>query len=204
MHRTLVRASVSVVVLLLLAGCASPGTAQGSGEAGTGDWEQFHSEYPDVPMPSTEVVRVVSLDEWASVMADCLHDAGFPDVTADDDGGISYSSPADQASQLALAKYVCSAQYPIDPKYTDEPTDDMVGELYEYLTKVQVPCLEEQGITVPEPPSKTIYIESYGEGDTWVPYLAIPAEAYGDGTFDELQELCPQGPPPGSEFDPFS
>lgn len=36
-----------------------------------------HSQYPDVPKPDTTVVRMMCYDERDSVIADCLHEAGF-------------------------------------------------------------------------------------------------------------------------------
>lgn len=190
------------LVLLALAGCSST-TSSITAEGGAGDWEQFHSEFPNVSKPDTSVVRTVDPEEWASVIATCMNDAGFPDVVADGDGSLSWEGPTQQAEQLGLAKYICLAQYPLDPKYTTKPTDEQIGLVYDYLTLVQVPCIEAHGIEVPEAPSRAIFIETYLDSPEWLPYALISAEADAQGVLSELQEQCPQSPPPGSEYDVF-
>jgi len=195
------------IAVLLLAVLAVSGCAESPSEVGpvggTSDWEQFHAEFPDVPKPETTVVRTVDPAEWASVIANCMHEAGFPDVVAEEDGSLSWEGLTEQAEQLGLAKYICLAQYPLDPKYTTKPTEEQIGKVYDYLTLVQVPCLEELGFEIPEPPSKTRFIETYLDSPEWLPYAQVagpdvPAEAY-----EQAVELCPQSPPPGSEYDLF-
>lgn len=191
-------------VALTLPGCASdvPESGHEAASAETSNWDQFHAEYPDVPKPETTVIRTVDHEERAAVIADCLHEAGFPDVHAEPDGGLSWQTT--QAEQFALAKYVCFEQYPLDPKYDVQVSDEQLGELYDYLTLVQVPCLEDLGFEIPEAPSKTRFIETYFDSPEWLPYAQVvspdaPADAY-----ERAIELCPQNPPPGSEYDLLS
>ena len=191
---------VLLVAVLALAGCSQTPPAQHEVGGGSSDWEQFHAEYPNAPRPDTQVIRNVDLDEWATVIADCLHDAGFPNVHADSDGGLSYETPPQQAEPFGLAKYVCMAQYPLDPKYTKPATDEQLGKLYDYLTLVQVPCLEAQGLEVPPPPSKTRFIETYYDSPEWLPFAMVSEQAEANGTLDQLDRLCPQTPPVGSEY----
>ncbi len=191
-------ALLSTVTLTLL-GCAADVPAEEAASDDPSQWDLFHAEYPDVPKPETTVVRTVEHDEWAAAMADCLREAGFPDVRAEPDGGLSWETS--QADQFALAKYICSEQYPLDPQYDVQVTDEQLGKLYDYLTLVQVPCLEAQGFEIPEAPSKTRFIETYFDSPEWLPYAQVVGPEVAEEAYERAVELCPQNPPPGSEYD---
>jgi hypothetical protein len=150
---------------LALSGCAqATDTAQGETalqQQIDDSWSDFRSAHPDVERPQVEVVRVISMEEWPTVIADCLVEAGFA-VTASN-GGIAYDNVATaQAEPFAVAQYVCNATYPLDPKYNAAPTDDQLRALYDYRTGELTTCLEEQGYAVEAPPSFQRFAESDG------------------------------------------
>jgi len=196
---SLVLLSVAAVTLL---GCTSDVPDESTVSGDQSQWEQFHAEYPDVPKPEITVVRTVEHGERSAVIAECLHEAGFPDVRAEPDGGLSWETA--QAEQFALAHYICSEQYPLDPKYNVQATDEQLGELYDYLTLVQVPCLEALGFEIPEAPSKTRFVETYFDSPEWLPYVQVIGPEVPADDYDRAIEQCPQTPPPGSEYDLLS
>lgn len=189
-------------VALTLVGCTPGLPAEEIVSNDTNHWNEFHAEYPDVPKPETTVIRTVELDEWAAVVADCLHEAGFPDVQAEADGGLSWETS--QADAFALAKYICSEQYPLDPKYSVQVTDEQLGELYDYLTIVQVPCLEALGFDIPDAPSRTRFVETYPDEAEWLPYGQVVLPSVPGELYERAVESCPQTPPSGSEYDLYS
>jgi hypothetical protein len=179
-------------LLLALSGCAQGAdTTQNTTalqQQIDDSWKDFHSSHPDVERPQVEVVRVISSEEWATVIADCLVQAGFA-VTASYDG-IAYDSVATaQAEPFALAQYVCNATYPLDPKYNAAPTDDQIRALYDYRGGELTACLEEQGYAVEAPPSFQRFAENDGG---WSPYDQLIMS----GAFDlsAMQKICPELP----------
>lgn len=186
---------LALVVAALATGCATdlqdtdPGLQQ--------EWQQLQAQYPGTQRPDVDVVRVVDKEDWAEAIVDCLLDAGFPGVAAGVDGSISWQASSERAADFALAKYVCAAQYPIDPKYTEPLTDAQIGTLYDYYVTEQVPCLEGLGVAVEPPPTRSDFIASYRAGPEWLPYLSLTEKQLVDG---EVARACPQEPARGSEF----
>jgi hypothetical protein len=179
-------------VLLALSGCSqATDTAQGATalqQQIDDSWSDFHSAHPDVERPQVEVVRVISMEEWSTVIADCLVRAGF--AVTESYGGIAYDTvPTAQAEPFALAQYVCSATYPLDPKYNAEPTDDQLRTLYDYRVGTLTSCLEEQGYAIEAPPSFQKFVENDGG---WSPYDQLIMS----GVFDlsAMQKICPELP----------
>lgn len=195
---------VSLVVLgILLGGCAGvePETTEGSLDADVeAEWSALHGQYPNVERPEVEIIRRISPDDWATTMAACLNDAGFPDVIAGGDQSLSFETSSAQAAPFALAKYICTAQYPLNEKFTTPLNDEQLGGLYDYLTLVQTPCLESHGFSISAPPSKQHFIETYTTTPDWIPYEQLPMSAFEDGTFAEVEVACPQDPPKDSEY----
>jgi hypothetical protein len=192
----------TIAAAFTLVGCAPEVSGESVASDDTSYWDEFHAQYPDVPKPETTVVRTVDRDEWDQVIAECLHEAGFPDVQADPEGGLSWQTS--QAEAFALAMYVCQAQFPLDPKYDVQVTDEQLGKLYDYLTLVQVPCLEALGFDIPEAPSKARFVETYFDAPEWLPYTAVTSPEAPAEAAERAIELCPQNPPPGSEYDLLS
>lgn len=201
----LTRGALPLSALLFLTGCtaaeASAGPAASELDLDVlAEWQSMHAQFPDAIQPEVEIVRRVNPDDWAMTIADCLQESGYPDVTADADGGLSFENLGTQAEQFALAKYVCVAQFPLEKRFTAKLTDEQLGGLYDYMTLVQTPCLEAQGFDIPAPPSKQRFVETYLTAPEWLPYANIPIDVLQSGGLATVQAVCPEDPPKDSEY----
>lgn len=157
-------------------------------------WSQVESQYPELARPSVEIVRLVSLEDWAPTMAECLSAAGFADVSAGEDGSLEWGSvPQAQASAFELARYTCSAQFPQDPKFLRPLTGEQLGRLYDYYTGDLTACLTELGYEVPAPPSRQEFQDTYATSP-WLPFSEAAEQATAAGASAELAAACPQLP----------
>lgn len=196
-------ASVLLVAgLTLVAGCISPPVQPEPEDVvdlevlilaeQMADREMVQEAYPnaDVPLPeSIERVRVIDELEWAEVLAECLTRNGFPATSDFGQVGVG-SVPLGQDEALAVTRYVCHAQYPVRP--TAPLTQAGVEELYDYLVSEQVPCLEERGAVIPEPPSKATFVEEFGTTGNWWPHNYVaPSGPEADW---ETRIACPEYP----------
>lgn len=149
--------------------------------------------YPDADVPEVDRVRFVDLNEHPQAMADCLTSEGFVSEADVEAGSYSVSAPAGQEISLAVATYVCSLRYPINPRSTMPLNDDQIRFLYEYYVQVATPCLAEEGYDVPPPPSLQTFIGSYEQG-VWQPYALVVEAATSDEEWQRINRLCPQTP----------
>jgi len=204
-----VRWALPLSALLLLTGCtaAQPSANPSAGSAAAqldldvqAEWQNVHGQFPDAIQPDVKIVRRVDRDDWATTIAQCLNESGFPDVTADADGGLTYETPTSQMEPFALAKYICVAQYPLEKKFTAPLTNKQLGGLYDYMTLVQAPCLEAQGFDIPAPPSRQRFIETYATAPEWLPYANLPRDVLMGDQLAKLQALCPEDPPKDSKY----
>ena len=159
-------------------------------------WDFVSGQVDGAERPDVEQVRLIDPFEWAQVQAQCMRDEGFTDVVVLPDGGIKPGAGNDQQqSAYALARYVCNAKYPIDPKYTAPLSEVQIRAVYDYFLNDLVPCLEDNGHSVPEPPSLEVFIETFATS-RWSPYT----EVFGSGSSVPMDEYyrvsaaCPQWP----------
>lgn len=123
-------------------------------------------------------------------LAECLRQRGW-EVTVGSDGlGVDY--PTDQANQFETDQAACIEIAGIDtgaPAISEEEAD----WLYDAFLDI-VPCVEAQGITVSEPPSRAAFVEQTVTGSIvpWHPYDGAPERS------DELMVDCPIPEWPGS------
>lgn len=146
--------------------------------------------FPNAQLPEVEIVRLVTVQEWAGVIAACVSEAGFS-ATADTDGGVSIDLPPGQEQAAIVTDYACKAAYPIDPRYNQPLDDAQLSELYRYYVNELTPCVESFDVTVNPPPSETRFIEG-GGGALWHPYDRtdqLSADVLG-----EMVIQCPQSP----------
>jgi hypothetical protein len=156
------------------------------------EWDFVTQRFPSAVRPEVEFARYIDQSEWPPAIADCLVGQGFADVKAMPDGGIeSGPVPPAQAEAYAVAMYVCSAQYPMDPKYLAPMTDDRIGALYDYYVDEMVPCLEAEGYAVPPAPSRETYIDTYLTGG-WTPYDGVAPSS--NAEWYRINDVCPQFP----------
>ncbi|HWK19842.1 MAG TPA: hypothetical protein VNR37_03610 [Microbacteriaceae bacterium] len=160
-------------------------------------WTQFAARFPDVERPSIERVRYIDIGEWPTVIGDCMHTEGFTQVGVNAFGdGIDFGEvPAEQEEAFELARYVCTARYPLDPKISRPLDDDQISRLYDYYVGEHIKCLEELGYTIPEPPTRQSFIETYAT-QPWLPiqFAAQQARALGMDAMVEMMRTCPQLP----------
>ncbi|NLG20515.1 MAG: hypothetical protein GX555_03660 [Actinomycetales bacterium] len=151
--------------------------------------------------PPVDRIRIVTLDEWASVRVDCLNEAGFP-AYIDETGavGMDFASP-DQTSAYDLAVYVCMAQYPLDPRHSEELSADQLAIYYDWLLEHPVTCMRERGHPVADPPTLPTFIENYrATGEVNFFADALPPGQEAEIMSDVLQH-CETEPPLEVLFD---
>ena len=202
------RTSVALIVLaVVLSGCTAPtlgplppppemtdAERSASYEDGLdSSWESIASEYPEAVRPDVEFVRFIDKDEWAKVMVDCLIAEGMH-AKLGTDGGIESFAPTGQAMAMDVARYVCNVKYPTDPALNLPPTEAELAYLYDYFALVLNPCLQAEGYEVTEPPSRQVFLDTYGTADMWSPYRWVKPDG-GQDEWERINRACPQGPP---------
>jgi hypothetical protein len=157
-------------------------------------WKTIVTQFPKATRPTVAFVKTIDPSEWAETQLTCLHTEGFPDVALLPDDGIQPNIQADQTEAYLLARYACTAKYPIDPKYSVPLSTKQIGAVYEYDVKTLIPCLEKQGHPVPDPPSKATFIDTFAT-NLWSPYALVFANSnLPQSEYDRVAGLCPQWP----------
>lgn len=153
-------------------------------------WDAVVMEFPGLSRPGAELIRIISQNEWATVMAECMTEAGFPS-TASEDGGLESTFDASVAQSRALAMYVCKVSYPVDPRYSEAFNTSQLRYLYAYYRDVLVPCLDEHEIESTAIPSEQTFVESYPSA-LWSPYIGVQPPT--EQEWLRLLRECPQYP----------
>ncbi len=154
--------------------------------------EDLLGDSPDAEVPEVAQVRLVTLEEWPFAIAECLSAQGF--LATAIDGGLSAGAPAGQEMPYAIAYYVCSVEYPINPRQMVPLVDDQIRYLYDYYSQVMTPCLEAEGYQVPDPPSLQTFMSSYGQPGSWAPYTLVAEAVSSQEEWDRINRLCTQTP----------
>ncbi|USQ78394.1 hypothetical protein NF556_12135 [Ornithinimicrobium faecis] len=145
--------------------------------------------------PQVEVVRETRPEEMGELVADCVREQGFEARAFPDQSWETRGGPG-QAEAIALAEYVCIAQYPLQPQFYQPLDDARLRQSYEYHVNTTIPCLQDLGYTTPEPPSVEVYVETYrARGDQWI------AQTAGDLPFETIDQ-CPPVPSGDDLFPP--
>lgn len=153
--------------------------------------------------PDVDLIRFIPLSEFGPTRVDCLAEQGFDVRLTPDKEGIDYSEVSpDLSESLNLADYICSAQYPVDPRYEAPLTQSQLELLYFYYTVELIPCLKVAGFEIGEPPSFAVFAQDYPTERGWAPYAELPIEGMSNEEFFALEERCPQNPP-GAELYPI-
>jgi hypothetical protein len=147
-------------------------------------------QFPDAAVPLVERQRFIAPEESVTVMPECLTEEGFVTVGSAD-GSWTTEGRTEDAEKMAIATYICSSKFPIDPKYLVPLNDSQIAYIYRYQTEILTPCLEGAGYTVDAPPALEDFVASYfTDGGGWQPYEHVNA---GDLTVS-LNVQCPQIP----------
>lgn len=169
-----------------------PATLQTVSQQIDADWQAFSDQYPDVQRPVVDIVRVVGLEDWATTIAACMGDQGFA-VSVSRDNGLEWESlPVAQAESFALAQFICSATYPLNPKVNVPLDDEQLARLYDYFVNELTPCLEGEGFAVGDAPSLQAFTDDYYSERSWSPYDAVVSQQSSEDDWYEVNEKCPQ------------
>lgn len=152
-----------------------------------------------VDPPEVDLIRwTTSMREYQESYAECSTNAGFPQTL--DTLGLPYFDPPPPASQkeaLDLVLYTCNAQYSPLPQLMDDWSPDQLGLLWDYWNEAFLPCLEAQGVELPDGPvpSRETYVETfYSDPDSrWWPYEAL--FSLPEDRLDPVAAMCPPYPP---------
>lgn len=144
--------------------------------------------------PEVEVVREVSTSEAPQTKADCMVAAGYPVRVSQEGIILDGEVPDDQIHAYNLQMYVCSAQYPTDPRVGSVLPRVRAEMQYEYLTATVVPCLEGLGFSPEAAPSQQVWLDGYYGASTelWDPYEAAAGSiAELERAYDSCPSLAP-------------
>ena len=193
-----------VLVVLALAGCASPVPEQGDGydyavivhERLDSVWQQ--TGLPDSARPALEPGPTVDQFEAGAAFAACMVQRGWPDYSSGDTG-YSYQdiSLVDSAPER-LDWYECFAAYPVDSKYTLRSVEQF-DFVYDYYQDILIPCLAENGHPLTAAPTREEFRTSWDQWSgplfpfLWNPYYEVRRQGAVDT--NDLEKLCPAVPP---------
>lgn len=93
-----------------------------------------------------------------------------------------------------MAHYVCSVEYPINPREMVPLVEDQIRYLYEYYTQVMTPCLAAEGYEVPDAPSLQTFVSTYGQPGSWAPYTLVAEAVSSQEECERINRLCTQTP----------
>jgi hypothetical protein len=141
--------------------------------------------------------KAIGADEnnaWVRKMVDCLKRDGFNAETTEGTQGIlGFQQVGGATEQVeAWSKGLTSCQGEVgDPPEIPHWTDAQLSNLYDFFVK-QKECLESNGHSITDPPSRETWIDTYYSGDPWGPYADI--DRLSPTALAELEAACPQLP----------
>jgi len=170
------------------------------------DHRQYLTELPT----DVKFVRFIRPDEYGQVHVDCLAKQGFM-AKVDSDGGISYGDyPAEQTPALEMAGFRCTVEYPVHPRYSQQPTESQIKIIYDYMVKELVPCLAREGYQVDATsvPTWETFRATFQKDGSWAPYDTVikkqneeraanggVAPKGASAEWERINKACPQDPP---------
>lgn len=164
------------------------------------EWlETTATELDVVNPPVVDLVRWTTPgDDYGDAVGSCLREAGF-DAVFDGFGGFDYPEgiPESQDAANNLAWYECNASYTLDPRYSQQWTDDQLHVLWEYWETFYVPCLEAHDVLVDlqQRPSKDAWVSRFNTPDriSWWPSDSLAGLP--DSEREAVEAVCPDYPP---------
>lgn len=190
----------AALCLVGLAGCSAPSEKPGSDtttDSGSSDYlqgqaDQWAEYYGVEDPPDVEVVRYVDTPERDAALRDCLTGAGYP---TESNGGVNVPSGNEDA--FALAQYTCAVQYPVPERYTKTWSDKEIRLQYAWTVDFVIPCLEDRGHPISDPPSESVFVDSWLSAP-YFPFAQVSltvAEGNFNQAWTELEDACPQQAP---------
>lgn len=130
------------------------------------EWARIVQWFPEAERPDVEFEAYIPLDDWPTVMVECLAEQGVDAQVGYDGEGVSTSGDF-ETGQIAM--FVCNGRFPVDPSYFQPWSDDEVLYLYRYYTEVLAPCIQDLGIVPADAPSLEEYRQTLRDGGYWMP-----------------------------------
>ncbi|WP_157432157.1 hypothetical protein [Agromyces italicus] len=157
-------------------------------------WQRVLASFPDAVRPADPFEAYVTDENRNDVLRACYEAAGLQieKVHAADnaDGSpdsIGWTGSGSEAELIAA--YACDTAYPTKTT-RPAPNDTELGWIYDYLTDFYAPCLAANGIEVPEPPEREVWVESY-PGFAWFPSVGDDPRFMDRDIDAALQNACP-------------
>lgn len=198
---------MGVVALAALSGCSAGGAShddhEASGLGGTAGQAGYPSSdealadlaemYGIQDPPEVDPIRHITPSESKILIDECMRGRGWSVV----DGHIQFTS--EQRDSLNMDSYICAAQYPVRQEYLQPLDAASWGRIYDYWVSETVPCLNSEGLTVNEPPTR----ETFVERRAWTPDSDAVRDQVRDrvsqGEYPDIEhvftEVCPVSPP---------
>ena len=92
-------------------------------------------------------------------------------------------------STYSLGRYICEAEFPVDPSFYNPLNESQLKYLYYYMAHTLRSCLSAEGFEIDDPPSEQQFIENYDRNGGWQPFADVP-----DQSRERLERECPQIP----------
>lgn len=156
-------------------------------------WQGVLASFPEAVQPEVAFEGYVTDENRIEVLRACYEAAGLRvdegRTTQNLDGppdsiGWSADGEAD-----VIAAYACDTAHPM--KITRPgPNDAELGWIYDYLTLFYAPCLAANGIAVPEPPGRNVWVETW-PGYIWFPSTGDDQRFWDPAMEAALREACP-------------
>jgi len=140
--------------------------------------------------PEVPVIREIALEEQLTVHDECMTAAGWPPFALG-----SWDIPTDQESAFNLARYICIAQYPVAEDFLQPLTESQILFVRDYWISDMIPCLEDNGIAIPQPPSANVHLDNWNTFDSWWPSAELTQQGLSGEALNEIIEACPEMPP---------
>ena len=203
-----------VLAVLALSGCATvslpdPGMSDAEMERyhrlqSDSSWQ--NTSLADSLRPPAAAKQVVTGEEWAEIVAECMNSAGFDNYRAIDGGlSIEYvSRSADDATAEIIAHFSCNENLWLEGEEEYLLNSAQLDYLYDYYQDVLVPCLSVNKVEIWDQPTREWFI---GANGGWNPYYSVESVSWPlleDQTiFAECPAMPPGMPEIGSSMEDF-
>ena len=208
--RSVFAASIAVVSLLALVGCAGTdphpvalGTEQQVRlyeRANTAAWGALSAEGAAGESPDLRVVAISDGSRWTGNMSGCLENRGVVSFQVAEDGTVTLSRLDQDNGFGKLSIFICHAQYPRHQDLSLFLSPSQASVLYDYYVDSLQPCLLTKGHEIATPPTRKHFLEQVSTSARWSPYIAIVARHALSNTLSDssglaaLKTLCPPYP----------
>jgi hypothetical protein len=158
-------------------------------------WGYLLEQYPTLSRPATEVVAILSGDDWERAVENCV-EVATPEYA--DSGGaemwVQMSGDGPFLVTTDVAYQVCIDSYPNSATLDYLLNDAQIGYIYDYYVTWVAPCLARNGYVSLNAPGREEFITNFYVGG-WSPYSSVGLDSGGPMTEIMNAECSPE--PPG-------